>query len=143
MFLKNLFKRFKRNNKEAEINESIQRRIDIEGKLTQDLFSKEALEADLNSVKQLLSQLDKDISSARKKEHVKLIDAVMEVFGSADADLSAKEVFARINKRKLKNKRPTISTVKTTIYYLVRRKKVQHGVKRGTFSLNNSPWDPR
>jgi len=136
MFLKSLFKRFANDKKDKESQEL----CDMRKVLKQELALKDNC---IDSLKEQLARLEKVQSNSRKKDHIKIMDAVIEVLKKADRDLSVREVFSKIDKKKLRNKKPTISTAKTTIYYLVRRKKVQPGVTRGTYCLKNSPWDPR
>lgn len=135
MFLKYFFNKFVSKPKQESI---------IIPALTQELHSKniDDLTQELHSLNidyELLNEeIDKIIIRQRnldKKTHAKLIDAVLEVFKTNEGELNATEVFAKIKTKRLKNRKTKFSSVKATIYYLLRRKKIVNGTKRGTFKF--------
>lgn len=114
-----------------------------------DLKSEEFMRAEFIEALKNIQDLDKEVDRLTKKQrkhpkkHLKLMDAVLEVFKNEGGDLNGKQVFEKINTRKLRNKRPNLMSVKSTIHYLLRRKKIRKGLKRGTFCITMKPAELR
>jgi len=145
MFLRNLLNKFMGKKKEVLtlekeaifLNEAIERNSGI----VSDMYGNN--NAETLFLKKEIDVLKKEKLKLNKKKNLKLRDALVEIFSEAESEMNVQAVLERIDRKKLKNKKTNIPTVRATLYYLVKTDKLEPGQKRGTFRLKNSPWDPR
>lgn len=68
-----------------------------------------------------------------KKEYMKLKDEILAIFQNEPGELDAQQIFDRIDTSKLRNKKPTLRTIRSTIHYLQQKKRLRSGRKKGTY----------
>lgn len=94
------------------------------------------LENQIELLKEKLSQVAPSTNKpfpVRIKKHSKIVDVIAAVFSNAEKDLNANEVLERMDKRNLKNKNPSIESVRATLYYLKEIGEIIYGANKGTF----------
>jgi len=65
-------------------------------------------------------------------------NAILDILTKNQKELHLKEIFDKIKNYKLKNQYVSYNTVKSTIYSLVKKKKIRHGLQYGCFQILKS-----
>lgn len=97
-----------------------------------------SLENQIKLLKEKLSQVETSTNkpvTVKIKKYSKLVDVIAAVFSNAEKDLNANEVLKRMDKRNLKNKNPSIESVRATLYYLKELGELIYGANKGTFVI--------
>lgn len=94
-----------------------------------------ALEHQIELLNERLLHDNKKIPTTNRK-HAKIVDVISDLFYLGGEELNADQVLERMDKKKLKNKKPDIRSVRATLYYLKGIEALQFGKKKGTFRYN-------
>lgn len=81
-----------------------------------------------------IGKLEKQKIKLLKTKNYKLTDAIEKVISESEIELTARQIYNRIEKNRLRNKNSTMASVRPILYYLIRRKKIRNGLTRGTFA---------
>jgi len=138
MFLKNFFNRFKDKQEENKDIQMFEETEEIPaGTVTTitPLLATTGLLPVLSNHSENVVSLDK-ARKAKINKSIKLVDAILEAFVFSNIKrMNASDVYSRIDRKRLKNKHTTISSVKSTMYYLVAIGRLVSSEKRGLYQL--------
>jgi hypothetical protein len=121
----------------------------LEGKLQAAMLELLRKNAYIGLLEEEIDKLKKEKLKPIKKKPLRLVGAIVEVLDESLKEMNCAQILQEIQNRGIKGKKYKLSSVRATLYYLIKQKKIQYGRQRGTFSAcvdvegRNSPWDPR